>query len=87
MRPWSARWLNDIERGDGREDQSDEQNKIMPQTIRYSCSVDTSLNTPEQCAKIIITSLLFRQTHRFPKDKSYLKGIDVRNQRTLYETL
>lgn len=46
-----------IERGDRREDQSDEQNKIMSQHIRYSFSVDTSLNTPEECAEMIITSL------------------------------
>lgn len=46
-----------IERGDRREEQSDEQNKIMSQNIRYSCSVDTSLNTAEECAEIIITSL------------------------------
>lgn len=46
-----------LERGDRREDQSDEQNKIMSKNIRYSCSVDTSLNTPEECAEIIIKSL------------------------------
>ncbi|MBY0216271.1 MULTISPECIES: phosphotransferase-like protein [Paenibacillus] len=46
-----------VERGDRREDQSDEQNKLMSHNIRYSCSVDTSLNTPEECAEIIITSL------------------------------
>lgn len=46
-----------IERGDRREDQSNEQNRIMSQNIRYSCSVDTSLNTPKECAEIIITSL------------------------------
>lgn len=46
-----------IERGDRREDQSDEQNKIMSQHIHYSFSVDTSLNTPEECAEMIITSV------------------------------
>lgn len=50
-----------IERGDRREDQSDEQNKIMSQRIRYSFSVDTSLNTPEECAQMIITSLFKKQ--------------------------
>lgn len=49
-----------VERGDRGEDQSDEQNKIMSQNIRYSCSVDTSLNTPEECAEIIIRSLFQR---------------------------
>ncbi|WP_408894723.1 phosphotransferase-like protein [Paenibacillus taichungensis] len=46
-----------IERGDRREDQSDEQTKIMSQHIHYSFSVDTSLNTPEECAEIIIKSV------------------------------
>jgi len=46
-----------IERGDRQEDQSDEQIKIMSQNIQYSCSVDTSLNTPEECADIIISTL------------------------------
>lgn len=50
-----------IGRGDRREEQSDEQNKIMSQSIRYSCSVDTSLNTPEECAEIIITSLFKKE--------------------------
>ncbi len=51
-----------IERGDRREDQSDEQNKIMASNIRYSYSVDTSVNTPEECAEMIITSL-FKSRH------------------------
>ncbi|URN93810.1 MAG: chloramphenicol phosphotransferase CPT family protein [Candidatus Pristimantibacillus lignocellulolyticus] len=51
-----------IERGDRRVDQSDEQYKIMSQNISYSCSVDTSLNTPDECAEIIITSL-FKKKH------------------------
>ncbi|KOR90301.1 phosphotransferase-like protein [Paenibacillus solani] len=51
------------ERGDRREDQSDEQNRMMSQNIRYSCSVDTSINTPEECAEIIITSL-FKQNNK-----------------------
>ena len=46
-----------IERGDRREEQSEEQLKIMAQNIRYSCSVDTSLNTPDECAETIIKSL------------------------------
>lgn len=51
-----------IERGDRREDQSDEQNKIMASNIHYSYSVDTSVNTPEECAEMIITSL-FKPRH------------------------
>jgi len=53
-----------IERGDRREDQSDEQNKIMSKNIRYSCSVDTSLNTPEESAEIIIKSLFKNNKYR-----------------------
>src|SRR5690606_33019252 len=45
-----------IERGDRREDQSDWQSKIMAENINYSCSVNTSLNTPEECAEIIINA-------------------------------
>lgn len=51
------------ERGDRGEDQSDEQNKMMSHNIRYSCSVDTSINTPEECAEIIITSL-FKENNK-----------------------
>ena len=43
-----------IERGDRTEDQSEMQSRIMAENINYSCSVDTSLNTPEECAEIII---------------------------------
>lgn len=46
-----------IDRGDRREDQSDEQHKLMAPDIQYSFSVDTSLHTPEQCAQMIITSI------------------------------
>ncbi|RXZ81062.1 chemotaxis protein [Paenibacillaceae bacterium] len=46
-----------IERGDRGEDQSDEQHKIMAENIQYSCSVDTSLHTPAECAEIIIDTL------------------------------
>lgn len=42
------------ERGDRTEDQSDFQSKIMAENINYSCFVDTSMNTPEECAEIII---------------------------------
>ncbi|RED36568.1 phosphotransferase-like protein [Paenibacillus sp. VMFN-D1] len=46
-----------IERGDRSEDQSDWQSELMAENIQYSCSVDTSLNTPEECAEIIINTL------------------------------
>ncbi|GIO51966.1 phosphotransferase-like protein [Paenibacillus cineris] len=43
-----------IERGDRSEDQSVWQSELMAKNIQYSCSVNTSLNTPEECAEIII---------------------------------
>jgi len=46
-----------IERGDRTEDQSDWQNKMMAEHIQYSCSVNTNLNTPDECADMIITTL------------------------------
>lgn len=46
-----------IERGDRSEDQSDWQSELMAKNIQYSCSVNTSLNTPEECAEIIINTL------------------------------
>lgn len=47
-----------IERGDRREEQSDEQHQIMASDIQYSFSVDTSVHTPEECAEMIIGALL-----------------------------
>ncbi|WP_152392368.1 phosphotransferase-like protein [Paenibacillus guangzhouensis] len=46
-----------IERGDRTADQSDRQSEIMAENIQYCCTVDTSLNTPEECAEIIINTL------------------------------
>ena len=43
-----------IERGDRYESQSEEQSEIMSKDISYTLSVDTSKNTPEECAKQII---------------------------------
>ncbi|MGV2965323.1 phosphotransferase-like protein [Paenibacillus sp. AGC30] len=51
-----------IERGDRREEQSDEQHQIMAQNINYSYSVHTSMNTPEECAEKIIAAL-FKPHH------------------------
>ncbi|MGN6710956.1 phosphotransferase-like protein [Anaerocolumna jejuensis] len=46
-----------IERGDRYENQSDEQNAIMAEGITYSCKVETHINTPEECAEIILKEL------------------------------
>src|SRR5690606_6248222 len=43
-----------IERGDRTEDQSEMQSRIMAENINYSCFVDTSVNSPEECAEVII---------------------------------
>ena len=45
-----------IERGNRGEDQSDIQSKMMAVNINYSCSVDTSKHTPEECAEIILNT-------------------------------
>lgn len=42
------------ERGDRTEEQSDWQNKMMAAKIQYSCFVNTGLNTPDECAEIIM---------------------------------
>lgn len=47
-----------IERGDRTEDQSDWQDKVMAENIEYRCSVNTSLNTPDECADFIISTLI-----------------------------
>ena len=46
-----------LERGDRSVDQSDWQHEIMAEHIPYLCSVDTSVNTPDQCAAKILESL------------------------------
>ena len=46
-----------IARGDRYETQSEEQSAIMAQGIDYSVCVDTSVNTPEECAEIIMDAL------------------------------
>lgn len=46
-----------IERGDRREDQSEEQHRIMASDIQYTYSVDTNQHTPEECAEMIINKL------------------------------
>ncbi|WP_339260578.1 AAA family ATPase [Paenibacillus sp. FSL R5-0713] len=51
-----------IERGDRREEQSDEQHQIMAKNINYRYSIDTSMNTPEECAEKIIAAL-FKSHH------------------------
>lgn len=46
-----------IERGDRTEDQSEWQHKIMAEDIQYNCSVNTHLNSSEECADLILESL------------------------------
>ena len=46
-----------IARGDRYETQSDEQHALMAQNIKYSLRVDTSVNSPEECAEIIVKGL------------------------------
>lgn len=40
------------------EDQSDEQHRIMAKDIRYNCTVNTHLNTSEECADLILKSIV-----------------------------
>ena len=47
-----------IERGDRYESQSDEQAELMSRDIVYSCRVDTSVNSPEECAEQIVKTLM-----------------------------
>ena len=46
-----------IERGDRFESQSDEQAELMSKDIRYSMRVDTSVNSPAECAEQIVKAL------------------------------
>ena len=46
-----------IARGDRYETQSDEQHELMAQNIKYSLRVDTSVNSPEECAELIVKEL------------------------------
>ncbi len=46
-----------IARGDRYETQSDEQHALMAQNIKYSLRVDTSVNSPEECAEMIVKEL------------------------------
>ncbi len=46
-----------IARGDRYETQSDEQHELMAQNIEYSMRVDTSVNSPEECAELIVKEL------------------------------
>lgn len=49
-----------IIRGDRYETQSQEQDALMAENIRYSARVDTSIYSPEECAEKIISEL-FRE--------------------------
>ncbi|WP_018758327.1 phosphotransferase-like protein [Paenibacillus terrigena] len=46
-----------IQRGDRSVDQSDWQHDIMAEHITYLCTVDTSVNTPDECAEWILERL------------------------------
>ena len=46
-----------IARGDRYETQSEEQHELMAKNIKYSLRVDTSVNSPEECAGIIVKGL------------------------------
>ena len=46
-----------IARGDRYETQSDEQHELMAQNVKYSLRVDTSVNSPEECAEMIVKEL------------------------------
>ncbi len=46
-----------IARGDRYETQSEEQHELMAQNIKYSLRVDTSVNSPEECAELIVKEL------------------------------
>ena len=47
-----------IERGDRYESQSYEQAELMSRDIVYSCRVDTSVNSSEECAEQIVKTLM-----------------------------
>ena len=49
-----------IARGDRYETQSDEQHELMAQNIKYSFRVDTSVNSPEECAEMIVKELFWK---------------------------
>lgn len=46
-----------IERGDRRENQSEEQARIMAEHVPYICTVNTHLNSPAECADSILACL------------------------------
>lgn len=46
-----------IERGDRFESQSDEQAELMSKGIKYTMRVDTSVNSPAECAEQIVKTL------------------------------
>jgi len=46
-----------IARGDRYETQSEEQHELMAQNVKYSLRVDTSVNSPEECAEMIVKEL------------------------------
>ena len=53
--------VRNIARGDRYETQSQEQQDIMAEGIRYSCRVETHLHTPEECAEQIMQALQLKK--------------------------
>lgn len=49
--------INKIDRGDRYETQSEEQHELTAENIKYSVKVDTSKNSPSECADIIVDAL------------------------------
>ena len=49
-----------IIRGDRYETQSEEQHQLMASNIRYSVRVDTSKNSPAECAEMIVSELFYK---------------------------
>ncbi|WP_433939936.1 phosphotransferase-like protein [Paenibacillus lautus] len=52
-----------IKRGDRAEDQSDWQDKLMAKDIQYDCSVNTHVNSSEECADSILKCLYGRSEY------------------------
>ena len=46
-----------IARGDRRQGQSEEQQKLMAKNIHYKMRVDTSIYTPDECAEMIVSEI------------------------------
>ena len=54
--------MRNILRGDRRENQSREQQELMAKDIPYAFRVDTSCNSPAECAELIVKELFQRES-------------------------